>query len=68
MSFCSCCGEYTTKRHAFGHPICDPCYDAEDDAVDSAARSAAARHGYRYGWSDDEQPRQPPTARESSER
>lgn len=67
MSFCSCCGEYTTRRDAFGSLLCEPCHAAEDDAVESFERARAARHGYRYGWSDDEQPRPTPTTRKPSE-
>lgn len=68
MSFCSSCGEYTTRRDAFGSLLCEPCHAAEDDAIEQVERRDAARYGYRYGWSDDEQPRSTPHARQSCER
>lgn len=58
---CTSCGEYTTKRHAFGHLICDRCYEAEDDEVEAYDRAQARRHGYGYGWSDDQREPAKPT-------
>lgn len=51
-SFCSSCGEYTTRR-MFGTALCAPCHQREDDAIERVERRDAKRLGYQHGWSDD---------------
>lgn len=46
MMYCRRCGEYTTKRDAFGDAICAPCYQAEDEGVEAVERAQARRFGY----------------------
>lgn len=53
-NFCKGCGEYTTRRDAFGTLLCAECHQREDDAVESYERGQAKRYGYHYGWKEEQ--------------
>ena len=44
--FCSCCGEYTHRRGAFGELLCAECHEAQDAAVEAHEQAQAERLGY----------------------
>jgi len=50
-NYCECCGQYTTRRGAFGELLCAECHEAQDEAIDAVERAEAKRRGYSYGWS-----------------
>ena len=50
MSYCSDCGEYTSRRGAFGEALCAECHQRQDDAIECVERREANKHGYDQGY------------------